>query len=128
MEDINQYIQDTTSDYFVNNPTSNNNLLDTADDAIKHTKDFLQPHHYHNEPTTTPTIQFYSPTTQDHLTHDIMPETPTNNTATSTDSNTNVSSPKNLLPNYTKNPSNFIYTHLPDKPREELTSITSYTL
>ena len=35
MEDINQYIQDATSEYLVNTPTPNTNLLNTTDEKIR---------------------------------------------------------------------------------------------
>ena len=45
VEYIKHYIQYITSDYIVNIPTPNTNLLDTTDDTIEYIKAFLQPHH-----------------------------------------------------------------------------------
>ena len=69
-----QDIQDATSDYLVNTPTPDTNILDTTDDTIDYIKEFLQPRHYYTEPTTTPTSHFYSPTNQYHLTPDLREE------------------------------------------------------
>ena len=70
-EDTKQDIQDPTSDYLFNTSIPNNNILDVDDDTIKYSKEFLQPRHSYPEPPTTPNSQFYSLTTQDHLTPDI---------------------------------------------------------
>ena len=61
MEDTTQDIQATTSNYLVNTPTPEKNILDNADYTIKYIKEFLQPHHSYTK----------SPTTQDGLNPDL---------------------------------------------------------
>ena len=64
MEYTKQDIQDTTTNYLVNTPTPDTNILNNVDDTIKYIKEFLQPHHYYPE----------SPTNQDNITPDIRAE------------------------------------------------------
>ena len=124
-----QDIQDATSDYLVNTPTPDTNILDTTDDTIDYIKEFLQPRHYYTEPTTTPTSHFYSPTNQYHLTPDLRADSRNTTTATATETSSlpNASSPTNSLSNSTEEPSNFLSTHPPGKPREDNASITNDT-
>ena len=48
-----KYIQDTTSDYLVSTHIPDKNLLNNADDKIKHIKEFIQPRHSYYESQTT---------------------------------------------------------------------------
>ena len=57
LEVIRQDIQDTTSDYLVNIPTPNKNIMDTADETINYIEAFFQAYHYYLGPTATPTSQ-----------------------------------------------------------------------
>ena len=61
MEEIKQDIQNSTSNYLVNIPVSNTNLIDTSDDTIKYIKVLLQAHHSYPGPITTPISNFPSP-------------------------------------------------------------------
>ena len=63
MEEINQDIQASTSNYLINTPTTNTNILIAYDEKIKYIKAFLQLLHIYPEPPTTPSSQFFSPTT-----------------------------------------------------------------
>ena len=94
MEDTKQDIQDATSNYLVKTPTPDTNILDTTDATIQYTEAFLQPHHYYPEPTTNPISQFYSPTTQIHLTTDTGAEASDATAAIDTESTSKMSSPK----------------------------------
>ena len=113
IHDINQDIQEATSDYLVNILTPNTNLLDTNDYIINYIKKFLQPHHYYPKPLTISISQFYSPTTQYHLTPYLRAESRATPYATVTESTPNTSSPGTPLSNSTEYPSYFILTHKP---------------
>ena len=117
MEEIKQDIKDTTSDYCINTPTPNINILVTADETIKYTKALLQPHHSYPEPTTTPTSQFYSQTNQYHITPEIRTEARATTTATATASTPNAIIPTNSLSNSTEETSKFLSIHTPDNTR-----------
>ena len=126
MEEIKQDIKDTTSDYCINTPTPNINILVTADETIKYTKALLQPHHSYPEPPTTPISHFSPPTTPKHLTTDLSAEAHTSTAATDTASVPNVISlaimytlsPEKPLSDSTEEPSNFLFKHTPDNPKE----------
>ena len=77
----------------------------------------FQPHHSYPEPLTNPLSQFSSPYTQYHLTSDIRIEAHATTAATATASTTNIRRPAKSLSISMKEPSNFISTHKPDKPR-----------
>ena len=53
MEEPKWDIQDSTSDYLVNTPTHNTNILNKDDDTINYIKAFLQPRHSYSEPHNT---------------------------------------------------------------------------
>ena len=95
-EEINQHIQDATSNYLVKIPTPNTNLLDTADDTIKHIHEFLQAHHSYPGPPTAPIGQFSSPSAQEHITHDLGSEAHTTTAINATESSPTTSIPTTM--------------------------------
>ena len=84
MEEIRQDIQVATSDYLINSPTYNKNILDAVDETISYIEALLQAHHSYTGPTTNPISQLNSSDSWERLTTDIRPET----LATTTDTDT----------------------------------------
>ena len=54
MDEIRQEIQDATSDYLVNIPTPNINIINTSYETINYIKELFQAHHYCTITQTTP--------------------------------------------------------------------------
>ena len=135
LEVIRQDIQDTTSDYFVNIPTPNKNIMDTADETINYIEAFFQAYHYYLGPTATPTSQISYPYAPEHLTTDLRSEVRADAAATSTASVPNARStatrstldPKAPVSYPPEDPSNFLSTLPYEKPKEEPTSDPDYT-
>ena len=122
MEEINQDIQDITSNYVFNISTNNT----TADNTINNIKEFLQDHNSYSVPPTTPISQFSPPTAWEHIIYGIIEEGLTTTAATAS-----ASAPNKIIPNTmstldpeaplsdpTEEPSNFLSTHSWDNPKE----------
>ena len=126
IEGIKQDIQGTNSNYLINIPTPNTNIMNTSDDTTKDIKAFLQTNHFYHWPPTTPISQFLSLDFQERLTPDLRAEVCTTTAASATASAPNASSPTTIstlapeapLSDSTDRPSNFLSTHPTEKPKK----------
>ena len=71
LEVIRQDIQDDTSNYLVNIPTPNTNILDTDYETINYIGSFFKYHYYYPIFPVTSISQIYYPYSQEHLKTDL---------------------------------------------------------
>lgn len=104
MEEISQEIQDATTDYLINSPSTNINLLDTVDETINYIEALLQTNHSYPGPMYTPNSKIPSISDREHLTPDLRAESRATTADTDTTFVTNMGSADTMSTLYPAEP------------------------